>query len=157
MFGISAFAEIPFASLPYNVTTGLTGDAASGAVGSVAATQSAALSGVNASGLVGSVAVGERSVALTGVVATGSVSSFFAANLTGTPASGLVGTVVNESAFALTGDAASGLVGSVAVGARLVALTGVNAAGSVGTPIAINWLLIDDDTNANWQLINTVN
>jgi hypothetical protein len=156
MFGISAFAEIPFASLPYNVTTGLTGDAASGAVGSVAATQSAALSGVNASGLVDSVTA-VRSVALTGVVASGSVSGFFSANLTGDAASGLVGTVTGEASFALTGDAASGLVGSVAVGARLVALTGVRAAGSAGTAVAINWLLIDDDTNANWQLINTVN
>jgi len=69
----------------------------------------------------------------------------------------LVGTVAGEAAFALTGDAASGLVGSVALGTRLVALTGVNAAGKTGTVVAINWLLIDDDTNANWQLINTVN
>ena len=63
----------------------------------------------------------------------------------------------NEASFALTGDVASGLVGSVALGARSVALTGVNAAGKTGTVVAINWLLIDDDVNANWQLINTVN
>ena len=53
MFGVSAFAALPFASDP-TVYVALTGDAASGAVGTVAANSSVALTGVVASGTVGS-------------------------------------------------------------------------------------------------------
>ena len=89
--------------------------------------------------LVGSVLVGDRSIALTGV-----------------SASGLIGDEVPVKSFALTGVSAAGAVGTMSVGARLVAITGSQAMGNVGSFGVFYWSLIDDSETANWQNINTV-
>lgn len=76
MFGISAFAEAPFASLAgQTIIVALTGVQASGAVGTVTEDSSVALTGVEAAGAVGTVTVGERALALTGVEAIGAVGT----------------------------------------------------------------------------------
>ena len=78
MFGISAFAQAPFAALGENVVVvALTGVSASGNVGSVLSGQE--LTGVSASGAVGSV-TGSSTVALSGVAASGFVGSVTAAS-----------------------------------------------------------------------------
>ena len=118
MFGISAFAQSTFASLSVeDVTVALTGDEASGAVGTAGVNISVALTGISASGFVGTVTPSE------------SVGE------TGDAASGFVGTVAPSISVALTGVTASGFVGSVAV-SHTNALTGVSAAGFVGSVIA---------------------
>jgi hypothetical protein len=83
--------------------------------------------------------MGERTVALTGVLA-----------------SGLVGEDVPVKSVAITGVSATGEVGTVSIGARLVAITGSQAMGNVGNFGKFYWSLIDDSENANWQNINTV-
>ena len=71
MFGISAFAQAPFAALGENVViVALTGVSASGAVGSVEPAKSFALTGVSATGDVGTVVRGDTSLALSGVEAS---------------------------------------------------------------------------------------
>jgi hypothetical protein len=87
MFGISAFAEAPFAALGENVVVvALTGVVASGDVGTVArGATSLELSGVAASGLVGGVIYNESDAVLTAL------------------ASGFVGTVTPALTIALTG------------------------------------------------------
>ena len=73
MFGISAFAETPFAS--EQVATFLSGVQAAGAVGTVAYEALRELTGVAATGAVGSITMGGRVVALTGVQAAGQVGN----------------------------------------------------------------------------------
>lgn len=72
MFGISAFAETPFAS--EKVATFLSGVQAAGAVGAVLYEASRTLTGVASVGAVGSVVL-SRTVALTGVQAAGQVGN----------------------------------------------------------------------------------
>ena len=115
MFGISSFAEAPFASLAgQSNLIALTGVQANGAVGTVVFTKATDITGVSADGAVGSVSA-SISVALTGVTAAGEV-----------------GTVVYTLPVALSGVAGSGFVGSVSV-AGAPALSGVSASGSLGT------------------------
>ena len=73
MFGVSAFAETPFAS--QTVSIFLTGVQATGAVGTVIYELPRALTGVQATGAVGNITMGGRVVALTGVGATGQVGN----------------------------------------------------------------------------------
>lgn len=73
MFGISAFAETPFAS--EKVATFLSGVQAAGAVGAVLYEAARAITGVQATGAVGSITMGGRVVALTGVQAAGQVGN----------------------------------------------------------------------------------
>ena len=61
-------------------STALTGDTASGAVGTVAPVLTIALTGVSAAGSVGTVARGETSLALTGVAASGSLGTVAPSN-----------------------------------------------------------------------------
>jgi hypothetical protein len=42
------------------------------------------------------------------------------------------------------------------MGARLVAITGSQAMGNVGSFGVFYWSLIDTSENANWQLIDTL-
>lgn len=115
MFGISSFAEAPFASLAgQNNLIALTGVQANSAVGTVVFTKATDITGVSAAGAVGSVSA-SISVALTGVTAAGEV-----------------GTVVYTLPVAISGVAGSGFVGSVA-SAGSPALSGVSASGSLGT------------------------
>jgi hypothetical protein len=72
MFGISAFAETPFAS--EKVATFLSGVQAAGAVGAVLYEAARAITGVASAGAVGSVVL-SRTVALTGVQAAGQVGN----------------------------------------------------------------------------------
>jgi len=115
MFGISSFAEAPFASLAgQNNLIAVTGVQADGAVGTVVFTKATDITGVSADGAVGSVSA-SISVALTGVSAAGEV-----------------GTVVYTLPVAIYGVEGSGLVGSVSV-AGSPALSGVSTSGSLGT------------------------
>jgi hypothetical protein len=115
MFGISSFAEAPFASLAgQNNLIALTGVQADGAVGTVVFTKATDITGVSADGAVGSVSA-SISVALTGVTAAGEV-----------------GTVVYTLPVEIFGAAGSGFVGSVTVEGSPV-LSGVSASGSLGT------------------------
>ena len=74
--------------------------------------------------------------------------------MTGVSASGLIGDEVPVKALALTGVSAAGAVGTMSIGARLVAITGNQAMGNVGSFGVFYWSLIDDSENANWQNIN---
>jgi len=76
--------------------------------------------------------------------------------LTGVSASGLIGDEVPVKALALTGVSAAGAVGTMSVGERLVAVTGSQAMGNVGSFGVFYWSLIDTSENANWQLIDTL-
>jgi hypothetical protein len=76
--------------------------------------------------------------------------------LTGVGASGLIGDEVPVKALAISGVSAAGAVGTVSIGARLVAITGSQAMGQLGTIGLSYWSLIDDTEDANWQNINTV-
>jgi hypothetical protein len=76
MFGVSAFAEVPFATLAVQtILAALVGVQSSGEVGNVTETNSPTEDGVVATGSVGSVALGARTVALTGVQATGQLGT----------------------------------------------------------------------------------
>jgi hypothetical protein len=111
----------------------LSGNAASGAVGTVAVTNAEALAGVEAVG-----ALGQVIVPLLPDTAVGSI--------------GTVGPVINIS---LSGVSANGAVGTVGIGPRSFALTGNYAQGDIGVVIAVYWKLIDDMQTANWQNIGT--
>jgi hypothetical protein len=64
-----------------------------------------------------------------------------------------VGSVSADRSIALTGVASSAAVGSMALGPRVLSLTGNLASGYVGDVIAVYWKLIDDSETANWQNI----
>ena len=98
MFGISAFAEAPFASLAgQTVVVAITGVEASGAVGTVGYMPfaTAALTGVEAVGAVGDVTE-ENNPTEDGVVAIGSVGTIplttITVSISGVSARGQVGT-----------------------------------------------------------------
>ena len=73
MFGTSAFAEAPFASLAGGIVPA--GDVASGFVGSVEVTYTVALTGVFGLGLAGTVGA-SPAIGLSGVNASGYVNTF---------------------------------------------------------------------------------
>ena len=76
MFGISAFAESPFASLSgVTIVVALTGVVAAGAVGTVTHGKEVAITGVGSSGLIANLVGGQP---LTGVQAAGSVGTLVA-------------------------------------------------------------------------------
>ena len=138
MFGISAFAEAPFASLSgQTVVVAITGVQASGAVGTVIyeLVTTVAITGVQASGAVGTV----------------TYQPVVVVAITGVEASGAVGNVTETNNPTENGVQATGAVGSVGIGSRTVALTGVQAAGQVGTVGSFYWSLIDDSETPNWQ------
>jgi len=112
---------------------GITGNAATGETGTVTQSIQVALSGVEAAG-----EVGYLSVPLSPLTAEGSV-----------------GSVEFEFSFGLTSAEITASVGSVSLGDRTLALTGVSAAGSVGTLISVYWNLIDNGENANWIAIDS--
>jgi hypothetical protein len=176
MFGISAFAEAPFASLAgQTIVIAITGVEASGAVGTVAFSPviTEAITGVQASGAVGSVTESSE-VGLNGVQASGAVGDVTEENSPtedGVQAAGAVGTVgMGERFVALTGVEAAGAVGDVteensptedgvqaigSVGILLttitVSISGVSARGQVGTFDEFYWTTIDDSETPNWQ------
>jgi hypothetical protein len=92
-----------------------------------------------------------------GVEATGQVGTTgvdVTVELAGVGGTGEVGNVVRLIEQALTGVSASGAAGDISVGERLVAITGCEALGQVGSPGVFYWSLIDDAENANWQNID---
>ena len=133
MFGISAFAEAPFASLATPSVVILTGVEASGAVGTLVYTRELALTGVEAAGAVGTITIGGITVALTGIQADGAV-----------------GDVTETNDRTEDGVQATGSVGSV--GSNLsVTLSGVSATGQVNSMNYFYWTTIDDSETPNWQ------
>ena len=155
-------------------TVALTSTTASGLVGSLGSSRVVAVTGVSAEGTAGTVsdkgigtditgnaatgAVGTVTqsvqVALSGVEATGQ-TGYLIVPLSPLTATGDVGSVEFEFGFGLTSAAIAASVGSLGLGDRTLALTGVSAAGAVGTLIPVYWQLIDDSENANWIDINS--
>jgi hypothetical protein len=162
-WGTGTWDDARWDSLP------LTGNQATGGVGSPSVAVSAALTGVQASGVVG--AVTEATVeALTGVQATGAVGSpvnGISIGLTGVQASGLAGnesesvtvalsgvsatgsagSLTPNSSFGITGVSATGYAGSFASISKAIQLTGVQATGAVGTLTAFKPIIYIDDTH----------
>ena len=123
----------------------LAGVAATGGVGTLTAVVTASVTGNAATGEVGSVA-GQTANALSGVQATGQVGSESESdtvNVTGVQASGQVGTPAAVNNAAITGVYGSGDVGSVANSITL-AISGVSATGDVGTVTYVPPLVILD-------------
>jgi hypothetical protein len=163
-WGTGTWDDAQWDSLP------LTGNQATGGVGSPSVAVSAALTGVQATGAAGDL-LDANSATLTGVSATGAVGSVangVTIELIGVQASGLAGNEAESIAVALNGVSVTGSVGSftpsgsqgingvLATGAVgdviatfpiVVQLTGVQAVGSVGNvtpPIPVIYL---DDTH----------
>ena len=156
MFGISALAETPFASLAgYTLSisitgvqadgavgsvteissVGINGDATYGEVGSVVIGKEAALDGAAASGQTGSVSVGGRSFAITGVSASGSVESVgpvVAPEISGVLLYGEPGGVSEEPFTTISEVFAIGQIGSV-IFTKEIAISGVGGEGAVGS------------------------
>jgi len=133
MFGITAFAEAPFASTGgKSGIAAASGVAAAGAVGTPSARSNPSTTGVLGNGAVGSVLNG-ITIALTGVEAFG-FEGVETPNLSGVQASGAVGTLTQGRGNNLLGVQASGAVGSLAT-SRIVALTGVGAFGALGSVV----------------------
>ena len=130
-WGTGTWDDARWDSLP------LTGNQATGGVGSPSVAVSATPTGVQGTGAVGSV-VGEKSHTLTGVSATGAVGSVannVSIELTGVQASGLAGNESESITVGLNGVSVTGSVGSV-VSSGALALNGVTATGAVGTVVA---------------------
>ena len=51
--------------------------------------------------------------------------------------------------------AVAGSVGTVGLGARSLALTGVQASGAAGNVIAVYWVLVNTAQTPNWELVET--
>jgi hypothetical protein len=156
MFGISAFAETPFASLAgYTLSISITGVQADGAVGSVTEISSVGLNGAQAEGEVGSVVigkeaaldgaaasgqtgfvdVGDRSFAITGVSASGSIESVgpvVAPEISGVLLYGEPGGVSEEPNITISEVFAIGEIGSV-IFTKEIAINGVAGGGAVGS------------------------
>ena len=138
MFGISAFAEAPFASLATPSVVVLTGVQASGEVGTLVYTRELAVTGVEAAGAVGTITIGGITVALTGVQAAGAV-----------------GDVTETNSRTEDGVQAIGSVGSVGSNVS-VTLSGVSATGRVNSMNYFYWSTIDDNETPNWQNVEMV-
>lgn len=120
-----------------DVTVGLTGVSATGAIGTLAVALAIGLSGLAATGAVGTHAP-QNAVPITTVVATSAVGSVTASGgdatvaLTGVSATGSVGSVASGSSPPLTGVSATSSVGTVGPGAS-VGVSGVSGTSAVGT------------------------
>ena len=170
--GVAAAGAV--GSVVNSSTVALTSTTASGLVGSLGSSRVVAITGVFADGAAGTVSDKGIGTDITGDAAAGSVgtvtqsvqialSGVEAAGQTGylivplspLTADGSVGSVQFEFSFGLTSAAIESSVGSLGLADRTLALTGVSAAGSVGTLIPVYWELIDDSQNANWVAINS--
>jgi hypothetical protein len=143
-WGTGTWDDAQWDSLP------LTGNQATGGVGSPSVAVSAALTGVQASGAVGDLQ-DANSPTLTGVSATGAAGAF--ANdvniqLSGVQASGLAGNESESIAVTLNGVSATGAVGDVSTTIPIIVqLTGVQAVGSVGNVTFLAPIIYIDDTH----------
>ena len=155
-------------------TVNLTGTTASGLLGAFALSNTNAVTGVFSDGAVGTVSDKGISIGITGNAAIGATETvspsaqvgilgveaggaagYLPVPLSPLTAEGNVGSVEFGFGFDLTSTAAQASVGSVSVGNRTLALTGVSAAGSVGTIVPVYWQLIDNSETANWININS--
>jgi hypothetical protein len=163
-WGTGTWDDARWDSLP------ISGNQATGGVGSPSIAVSAALTGVQATGAAG-IGLDSDFSELTSVIATGVVGAFannLIIGLTGVQASGLAGNESESITVALNGVSVTGLVGSVvsngglnisglmatgSVGnvvasiATVVQLTGVQATGSVGNVTAPPPIIYIDDTH----------
>lgn len=130
MYGLSTFAEAPYAALP-SISIGISGVSATGSIGNLVSAQT--LSGVTAT------------------ITTGNTQSTFIFSVS---SNGNVGTVaVGERSISITGVSANGSSGVAAIGAIL---SGVSGTGSVTTfTVLPHWILVDDAQTVSWQNINT--
>ena len=130
-WGTGTWDDAQWDSLP------LTGNQATGGVGSPSVAVSAALTGVQASGAAGSLVDG-IATAITGVSATGAVGTVannVSIGLVGVQASGLAGNESESITVSLSGVLATGSVGSFTPSGSL-GINGVTATGAVGDVIA---------------------
>jgi hypothetical protein len=150
---------------PYNIgNLIISGNASTGAVGTLLADRSIQEDGTIATGNVGTVDI-SRTVAITGNSSTLSVNSVLVSPiLTGNSSTGAVGTLLPEtiSFVAITGVGGTGSVGSV-TNAVSIAIIGVEASSSVGTIIGYGWSVVADtaeswspvsDTSEDWTEIS---
>jgi hypothetical protein len=150
---------------PYNIgNLVISGNASTGAVGTLLADRSIQEDGTIATGNVGTVDT-SRTVAITGNSSTLSVNSVLVSPiLTGSSSTGAVGTMSPEtiSFVDITGVGGTGSVGSV-TNAVSIAIIGVEASGSVGTIIGYGWSVVADtaeswspvsDTSEDWTEIS---
>ena len=142
--GNQATGGVGSPSVVVNIT--LTGVQATGAVGTLLYEQT--LTSVIATGLVGTIA-NETSIGLTGVQASGlagNESESITIGLNGVSVTGSVGSFIINGSLGINGITATGAVGNVVASiATVVQLTGVQAVGSVGNvtpPLPV--IIIDD-------------
>lgn len=150
--GVEAAGQAGYLIVPLSSLT------ADGSVGSVQFEFSFGLTSAAIESSVGSLGLADRTLTLTGVSVTGfvnTVDGYLIVPLSSVSATGSVGSVQFGFDFGLTGAAIAASVGSLGLAGRTLALTGVSAAGSVGTLISAYWKLIDDSENANWIAINS--
>lgn len=128
-------------SLGKAVSLAISGNAGTGAVGSFGLAVSTALSGEVGTGAIGSLGLA-ISVALSGNSATGSVGTLALSSpaLAGNAATGSVGSLGLAVGTSLAGEAATGAVGSVGVAAAITLSgnVGTGAVGSLGLAAAIS-------------------
>lgn len=140
--GAFSLADKPLADLPAsgggggNVTLAITGNAATGNVGTVVSAVAYSITGNAATGAIGTVS-SALSYAITGNVGTGGVGTVNSAvsyGLTGNQASGFVGSVSapGSTTIAISGNAATTAVGLPA-SAVSYTLSGVQASGAAGS------------------------
>lgn len=132
--GVAASAAI--GAIGVALAVGLSGAGATGSTGGLSPNTTVGIIGSAATGAVGTVSAGSNvTVALTGVssaTAVGSVGSARSVAVAGVASATAVGTPAPGTARGITGNAATSGAGSVGV-ATSVALAGAQAAGGVGT------------------------
>jgi hypothetical protein len=126
---------------------------ASGGVGALLASVSKGVSGNAASGAVGTAGV-QHAQGLTGVSALG-IADRVIVPLNSNFATGDVGSVTVGHGPTVSGVDATAAVGTVRVGDRVLALSGVSARGAAGNVIANYWKLVDDSQYVNWQNVDS--
>jgi hypothetical protein len=127
----------------------LVGVQATGAAGDLSKAAVAALTGTSATGAVGSV-VGGISIGLTGVQASGlagNETESITVALSGVSATGSVGSFASSGSLGIDGVFATGAVGSFATIAKVIQLTGVQAIGAVGDLTPSKPIIYIDDTH----------
>lgn len=160
MFGISAYSETPFASLAkVGISEILTGVSTVTGIGTLGVDVSQQFSNTVATGNVGTV-VFTITPALTGVQSTGAVGDMiynltYYAYATGVDATGSVGSTSFARAAVLSGNAASVLPGTIPSFEISKNLSGVQAAGQIGTFTSYYWSQIDDTQIPHWVPITT--
>jgi hypothetical protein len=160
MFGISAYSETPFASLAkVGISGTLTGVSTITGLGTLGVDRSEQFSNTVATGNVGTV-VFTITPAITGVESASGIGTViynlvYYANATGVSSTVSAGSTFFARAAILAGNAASvsaGTIPSFEIGKNI---TGVQAAGQIGTFTSYYWSQIDDTQIPHWVPITT--